>query len=185
MTGSGRPPMAIGTKDLEEAGWVARDALRPMDQAEVAIRLKVLFEMYGPVEFDSETESKLFWSAWYRDLAEWPADLVAEACERWRRSPAKSRPKTSGHLSDLIKDELLRRRAFDRHVKAAKVRMKEHDQWLSEHVAPVGSEEHTRIKNGLRDLAKRLRMGEPIRPISAERAQQNFEELRKAARDER
>ena len=165
---------------------MAREALRPLSQPEIATHLKVLLEMYGPVEHDSEAEAKLYWSAWYRDLSEWPGDLVLEAIERWRRGPARSRPKTSGQLMDMVRDEMLRRRAFEANVRTAKKRLTEQEQWLSEHVvAPVGSAEHTRIRDGLKDLARRLRRGDPIRPLTAEQAQRNFDELAKAAREER
>lgn len=185
MTDSSPIPSQIGRKDLDDAVWVAREALRPLPQPEAAMHLRGLFELYGLPEFDSDAASKLFYRAWYEDLAEWPADLVVEACKRWRRSPAKTRPKTSGHLMDVVRDEMLKRRAFERNVREARKRMAEHDKWMSEHVcAPVGSEEHKAISAGLRNLAKSLRMGAPVRPISPERAKENFEQLRKSAGEE-
>lgn len=83
-----------------------------MPRERLATELNLLFKRYGPLEFDSEAEATLFWRDWLADLADWPADLVEEACRSWRNSPAKYRPRTAGQLKPLIVEEWNRRKAM-------------------------------------------------------------------------
>lgn len=56
---------------------------------------------YPPSPELSETLSMLRWEDWFNDLAAWPLDVLVDACDAWRRSPARWAP-TSGQLRDAV-----------------------------------------------------------------------------------
>lgn len=49
---------------------------------------------------------------WIEDLSEFPADLVEEACRRWRRGNHNRAPYASGELMESVKPEFVRRKSL-------------------------------------------------------------------------
>ena len=154
-------PRELNRAALDEAWWVAREALRPMPGEEILIHLKALFDLYGGVDFENEAAGTMFWRAWIEDLSEWPADLVEEACRRWRRSPAKVRPKSSGNLNDIIRSEFSNRFAFRRWVQQARDLRARMD---AENPPDVSPEDRKKITANLRRLSQHIASGTPINP---------------------
>lgn len=90
-------------------GVVAGGLIRGAEDTNAGV-LKRLFERYP--KFDSPSDQAGFWNDWLDDVKEWPAALIADACTRWRNSPAKRPPNTAGELRVHIARIWDGRRAF-------------------------------------------------------------------------
>lgn len=67
--------------------------------------------LHFPTLRRTDAEHRLANRHWVEDLDGWPADLIAEACRRWRNSP-KDRFPTAGQLKALVQAEFDHRQAL-------------------------------------------------------------------------
>lgn len=79
--------------------------------------LRRLFERYP--KWSPPSNEGAFWNDWLDDVRDWPGELVALACSRWRNSPAKREPHTAGELRPLIQAIWNARRVARDKLKAA------------------------------------------------------------------
>lgn len=89
--------------------------LSPADPGEAAALLLRLFAHYPQpnLKIGGHDASELIMDDWLSDVADVPADILAEACAAWRRSRANWRP-TPGQLLDKIAGPLEMRKAYRR-----------------------------------------------------------------------
>ena len=94
--------------------WTARavcGSLTPAKPEEIAMEIEAL-ALHYPAFNRTPQESRMANAHWLDDLADWPADLVREACRRWRNSAERYFP-TPGQLKALASDELSARRVLE------------------------------------------------------------------------
>lgn len=72
--------------------------------------------LHYPAMARNEGESRVVVRHWIEDLEGWPADVIAEACRRWRNSTERFFP-TSGQLKAKAQDILDHRRALGRRAR--------------------------------------------------------------------
>ena len=109
--------LASKTMTAEERAaliWTARavcGSLTPAKPEEIALEIEAL-ALHYPAFNRTAQESRVANAHWLDDLADWPADLVREACRRWRNSSERYFP-TPGQLKAMAASELAGRRIYE------------------------------------------------------------------------
>lgn len=81
---------------LTETALAVCASLTPAKPEQIAVALESLALHYPRFE-RTKAESRIANGHWIDDLAEWPADIIAEACRQWRNSSERFFP-TPGQL---------------------------------------------------------------------------------------
>ena len=109
----------LSPEEVEQARAAAREicaSLTPARADEIAVFYEQL-SLHYPQFPRSSAESRMVVENWLEDLADYPADLIAEACRRWRRSAEKFFPSPGQllkHIEPMLKHrQALQRRAVD------------------------------------------------------------------------
>lgn len=82
----------------------------PATTMEIATELEAL-ALHYPVLRRTPEEQRIVVRQWAEDLADYPLDLIAEACRQWRNSDAERFP-TPGQLKKLVEGILTIRRLY-------------------------------------------------------------------------
>lgn len=106
--------MDLKAEDRATAIWAAKEvcaSLTPAKPEEIALEIEAL-ALHYPAFNRTTQESRVANAHWLEDLGDWPADLVREACRRWRNSAERYFP-TPGQLKALAASELSARRVLE------------------------------------------------------------------------
>ena len=102
--------------ELIEAVRAIRASLTPARPEEVALHIEAL-ALHFPTLRRTAAEHRVANRHWIEDLADYPSDLIAEACRQWRNSP-KDRFPTPGQLKALVDAMLAHRRLLAKRAEA-------------------------------------------------------------------
>jgi hypothetical protein len=100
---------------VRQAAVAVCASLTPAKPQEVAVLFERL-SLHYPELKRTDREAKLAIEDWLEDLAEYPVDLIREACRLWRNSTQRFFP-TPGQLIDPVRPILTHRKALEKRAR--------------------------------------------------------------------